>query len=239
MLFAKLNGEKIAALPKTNAVCPFCEQQVFSKCGEVYAWHWAHKKSEGCDSWYEPESEWHRNWKMIFGKENSEVIIRKGTKKHIADIETKDKVVIELQNSPILKPIIREREEFYGERMLWIINGKSFKHNFSIDDYFDDDFPSHYKYTGNGIVDITTGEIITIHNKPKHHAFYWTRPRESWDSTLRNVFIDFGESDLFWAKEGMGASWGKGIKVSKEDFIKKYGGDISLLNKIIDQSAFY
>jgi competence CoiA-like predicted nuclease len=50
-----------------------------------------------------------------FGKENSEIVIKQDGIKHIADILTSNKVVIELQNSPIRKPDIRKRELFYGE----------------------------------------------------------------------------------------------------------------------------
>jgi competence CoiA-like predicted nuclease len=74
---------------------------------------------------------------MIFGKDNSEVIIKKDGIKHIADILTKNEVVIELQNSPIQKPIVRRREQFYGEKMLWVINGERFKSNFNIHKPYD------------------------------------------------------------------------------------------------------
>ena len=132
MLFAIVNGEKVEAIPKTIGTCPLCERSVFSKCGEINIWHWAHRKDESCDTWYEPETKWHKNWKLIFGKENCEIVITKDGIKHIADIFTNESVVIELQNSPIQKPIIRRRENFYGERMLWVINGMHFKHNFKI-----------------------------------------------------------------------------------------------------------
>jgi len=109
MLFAIVNGEKVEATPKTTGKCTLCERTVFSKCGEVNVWHWAHHKDESCDSWYEPETEWHKNWKLTFGKDNCEIVIIKDSIRHIADIFTKENVVIELQNSPIQKPIIRKR----------------------------------------------------------------------------------------------------------------------------------
>src|SRR6188508_3282245 len=110
MLFALVDGEKVEAKPKTQGKCQLCESDVFSKCGEVNVWHWAHYKDESCDHWYEPETEWHKNWKLIFSKENCEIVITKDGIRHIADIQTKEEVIIELQNSPIQKPIIRSRE---------------------------------------------------------------------------------------------------------------------------------
>lgn len=232
MLFATVNGEKVEAQPKTIGICPLCEREVFSKCGEVNVWHWAHHKDESCDSWFEPETEWHKNWKFVFGKDNCEIIISKDGVRHIADILTKDNVIIELQNSPIQKPIIRKRENFYGERMIWIINGKRFKENFSIlksrieedEEYFRLHNPLSRHY---GKVD----------NSWKSESnFSWSWCRKSWSDVQRYVFIDFGDEHLFWVKEGMGTSYGKGKKIAKGKFIDKYGGDLKLLATLIDNS---
>jgi Competence protein CoiA-like family len=232
MLFATVNGEKVEAKPKTTGICPLCERTVFSKCGEINVWHWAHLKDESCDSWYEPETEWHKNWKYIFGKENCEMIISKDGVRHIADIQTKENVIIELQNSPIQKTIIRRRETFYGERMIWVINGMHFKDNFFIsssrlkddEEYFRRYNPLSSQY---GIVD---------NSRKNEFNFSWSWSRKSWSNVQRNVFIDFGDGNLFWVKEGMGTSSGKGRQISKEKFIKKYGGDLELLATIIDNS---
>lgn len=130
MQYALVNDSKTTALPKTRGVCVFCSDQVQSKCGKIKIWHWSHKAERNCDEWFEPETEWHRNWKLNFEKENTEVIIKKGEKRHIADVYTKQGIVIELQNSPIDVETIKAREIFYGERMLWIINGHKFKDRF-------------------------------------------------------------------------------------------------------------
>jgi competence protein CoiA len=227
MLFAIVDNKKVEASPQTTGICPLCEQPVFSKCGEVNVWHWAHYNNKNCDSWYEPETEWHKAWKLVFGKENSEVIICEGGVKHIADIRTKENVIIELQNSPIQKPVIWERETFYGEQMLWIMNGNHFKHKFSIslfrsaaldaDDEYDrlhNPLSSHYG--------------IPLKNKGQL-SFSWTNAHRSWEECRRHVFIDFGSDSLFHVTEGMGSKKGKGIFVTKERFITKYGGNLQLL----------
>ena len=172
MLYASLNNEKIEAVPDTRAICLLCEKEVFSRCGEINVWHWAHLKDKSCDNWYEPETAWHKDWKNLFGKEFSEIIITKNGKKHIADIHTKDDVVIELQNSVISKPVIRQREMFYGERMLWIINGINFKANFII--YSPSNSNLFYKVS-QGFVHKRNGQLL----KEGEHCFYWKWSRES------------------------------------------------------------
>lgn len=232
MLFAFVNGEKIEALPKTIGKCPLCERTVLSKCGEVNVWHWAHSKEESCDSWYEPESEWHKNWKFAFGKNNCEVVISKEGIRHIADIFTNEGVVIELQNSPIQKQIIRNREIFYGERMIWVINGKPFKNNFhyhrSRSRQLDEDEEYYLKY--NPLAKKNTQA------RKDEYSFSWSWCRKSWTVALRQVFIDFGDENLFWVQEGVGTNNGIGKLVNKEIFIKKYGGNVELLVTLIDKT---
>lgn len=137
MLWAIVNNKKVEATPKAYGSCPLCSGLVLAKCGEIKIWHWAHAKDADCDTWYEPESDWHYHWKMTFGKEQAEVVIKKQDKWHIADILTEGAVVIELQHSPIQNTIIRKREEFYGDKMLWLVDGSPFKHNFFIKDWND------------------------------------------------------------------------------------------------------
>jgi competence protein CoiA len=212
MIWASIDNEKVEATPSRKGICPHCKGKVRSRCGDVNAWHWAHFEGENCDPWYEPESYWHIHWKLTFGKDNAECRIEKNNKWHIADILTNENVVIELQNSPIQKPVIREREEFYGERMLWVINGHCFKENFTIKDFDNLWLP-----------------WIKRHNLPiektKEKVFEWSWARKSWSDVQRHVLIDFEEESLFMVKVGMGTKRGKGIYVSKEAFIKKYGGN--------------
>ena len=229
MLFAIVNDEKVEALPKTIGKCPLCEQNVRSKCGEIYVWHWAHIKNESCDDWYEPETHWHKNWKLIFGKELCEIVISKDGTKHIADIRTEKGVIIELQNSPILKQVIRRREHFYGEQMIWIINGVHFKENFQISPskIFEDE---QYYLSNNPLAQ----KMDIISSSIGEQNFIWNRPRRCWDAVQRNVFIDFGGEEIFWVKSGMGSKCGYGKFVTKEKFIKKYGGNLDLISTVIE-----
>jgi len=179
MFWAIVENDKIKAIPRTEGTCPLCEGKVFSKCGDINAWHWAHNKDENCDSWYEQESYWHLHWKMTFGKENAEIGINKDGKMHIADIKTNEYVVIELQNSPIQKPIIREREDFYGERMLWLINGEEFKKNLIVKDCWEDqDYRELMSLPRPPVRWVRSSPEIT---KGKNGEFFkWKYPRKSW-----------------------------------------------------------
>jgi competence protein CoiA len=233
MLFANVNGEKVEATPNTTGICPLCGQLVFSRCGDINDWHWSHHKDETCDSWYEPETAWHKNWKLVFGKEHSEVIITKDDIKHIADIRTEKNVIIELQNSPIQRPIISQREDFYGERLIWIINGKTFKDNFQYrrtrSAQLDADDEYYHRYN-------PLASKYNTHPRKEEYSFTWNWCRRSWTDTQRPVFIDFGDENLFHIEEGMGRKSGIGRPISKERFINKYGGNIELLESVIDTS---
>lgn len=132
MLYANSeNNERIEPSKGAKAFCPFCGQKVKAICGEIYVHHWRHDSLENCDSWYENETDWHRNWKKEFPESWREFIVSRNGKKHIADIRTDNEFVLELQNSSISKTTIQIREKFYG-KMVWLINAESFKENFSI-----------------------------------------------------------------------------------------------------------
>lgn len=224
MLWALLGNEKIEVSPNAKGICPNCKNKVFSKCGEINVWHWAHYNDADCDSWYEPESFWHKHWKMTFGKENTEIRIEKDGKCHVADIYTNDNVVIELQNSPIPKPVIRQREIFYGERMIWLINGESFKNNLIIKDVWEDEDYHIIKSLPRPPVNWRR-ENPEITKGKNGEFFKWKSPRKSWIEVQSPVFIDFGQESLFRVYEGMGTTQIRGKYILKEKFITKYGGD--------------
>lgn len=235
MLYAILNNDKVEATPKSYAKCPLCGMEVFSKCGEINIWHWSHKKHESCDNWYEPETQWHKNWKDVFGKDRIEIVLKKDGKKHFADIYTEDNIVIELQNSPIQKHVIRERENFYGEKMLWLINGFSFLLNFTM---HNESTNRDWIPYNNGWVNFITGEFsnIPVNKKSRKMVFNWAWARKSWDEAIRPILIDFGDNELFMVTEGMGSSYGKGLRIQKSSFIQKYKGDLDKLDLVISKN---
>lgn len=125
MRLAIVGGSRVEAQPGLRGACPGCGGEVYAKCGEVLVWHWAHVTAE-CDSWTEPESEWHLDWKSRFPVEFQEVSLGE----HRADVKGPG-AVLEVQRSAISVEAIREREEFYGE-MYWVLKGDDFIDRFSI-----------------------------------------------------------------------------------------------------------
>ena len=147
MKYALVDNRKVEAFPKGKGLCICCNQETVAKCGSKRLHHWAHKSLKHCDSWWENETEWHRNWKSLFPVDWQEVVHfdKETGEKHIADVKTDKGFVFEFQNSPMSLEELKSREQFYKE-MLWIVNGEKFKNNFYIlgelpdprDTYFSD-----------------------------------------------------------------------------------------------------
>ncbi|PBQ33399.1 hypothetical protein CNR22_16975 [Sphingobacteriaceae bacterium] len=144
MQFALYNSRKHSAEPGLKGSCLHCSNEVIAKCGTKNIWHWAHVKSDACDAWTEPETAWHRDWKNKFGVDFSEIRIQKDNCYHIADVFTKNEIVFEFQNSPISSEIIKAREEFYGDKMIWVVNGIPFKETFHT---YDELFLREWRFT--------------------------------------------------------------------------------------------
>jgi len=123
MKFAVLAGTRIEPTPKSRATCPFCEQAVVAKCGKVRIWHWAHKSIQHCDHWWEPETEWHREWKDQFPADWQEVGRRdENSELHIADVLTPTGLALEFQHSAIDRGEVEIRTNFH-KKICWIIDG--------------------------------------------------------------------------------------------------------------------
>lgn len=118
MLYAETqDGDRAYAFPQGVAFCPCCRELLIPKCGEINVWHWAHQSNMDCDSWYEGETYWHRDWKELVPLEQREVTIGS----HRADIVGKDGLIIELQHTCIAPDVIWERERFY-QAMIWLFD---------------------------------------------------------------------------------------------------------------------
>lgn len=196
---------------------------MLAKCGEINVWHWAHVKGESCDAWYEPETLWHRTWKASFKPEWTEVIIARDGKRHIADVLTNKGLVIELQNSPISPAIIREREAFYGDTMMWIVNAKPFRNNFGLLPY-EAQYPE-YMHQGQ-VIDWPTKKVLFDEKQlERMFTFRWNWPRKCWWTSLRYVFFDLGDEFLY-SMNFKASLTGSCKRYTKVQFVRKYGGDI-------------
>lgn len=204
MKWAILNNKRIIASPKSEAFCPLCSAGVISKCGQIKVWHWAHKSDFECDSFGEPETKWHLDWKDMFEKELQEVII----KEHRADIKNKKGLVLEFQNSPLTLEKITERERFY-KNMVWILNGDTIANNF-------------------GLINKNTGLYGFRYDKrTKNPKFSWKWFPKSWFFAEKPVYIDISSWDrdiLFQILELSKDGEGIGRKISKKSFVIEHGG---------------
>lgn len=131
MRFAIVDNNKVEARTGLIASCPGCSQPVIPKCGDQRVHHWAHSRNKMCDSWWEPETEWHRRWKSKFPEEWQEDFLKddKTGEKHIADIRTDKGFVIEFQHSYINPQERLSREAFY-KNLAWVIDGSRLKRDF-------------------------------------------------------------------------------------------------------------
>jgi hypothetical protein len=90
--------------------------------------HFAHRHGVICDSWYEPESDWHINWKNTVPINQREVtVIKKDGTRHIVDIQTpKLKIAVELQYSSLSPSDRDERISFY-KKIIFLIHGSQLR----------------------------------------------------------------------------------------------------------------
>ena len=237
MLYAILDGVKSPAIPDANGICPICKKEVFSRCGQVYVWHWAHRAHKGCisDSFVRPDSFFYVMWKKFFGAEKSEILIHKKGEVHIADIVSKDDLVIMLYDSRISKKIISNIEDFFGERMFWVIDAKG--QGFEIRET--DLSISYRKYFHNtfdikegNIVEKETGEVVDKRRMylPKY-KYLWSKSTNGGNTlvevTKRHVFVDSGlEEEIVYIPKGSRyfgtENYEKCKRVKIDDFLIKY-----------------
>lgn len=176
-------GEPLAAAPRLVAKCPGCGRIVKPKCGDIYSWHWAHNRDDkfqkDCDTWHEPEGEWHLKWKERVPQHMREYVIKRPLADppedgpdyvlHRADILNSRGTVIELQHSTLTPDDVRERESFYVN-MIWIFDAQTFR------------FTKHYK-------------------RYDHHICRWARPRRYILQCDSPVFFHFGGKNIWQVLE--------------------------------------
>lgn len=124
MKFAMVDGQRREAERGLAATCLVCESSMIAKCGDHRVHHWSHRAIRNCDTWWEPETDWHRGWKDQFPKEWQEIIrFAPDGEKHIADVLTAGGMVLEFQHSPLRREEREARESFY-QKMGWVVNGR-------------------------------------------------------------------------------------------------------------------
>lgn len=128
MRYALVDGIRLEPTPNLLGSCVGCGSPMIAKCGNKKLHHWAHKGRLECDRWWEPETEWHRDWKNHFPKEWQEVRhVSEDGEIHIADVKTPNGEVLEFQYSALHADELAARETFYGPQMAWIASGTRLK----------------------------------------------------------------------------------------------------------------
>jgi hypothetical protein len=176
MKFAEIQGERFEAQPGSSGYCPVCGASVIAKCGEHKAWHWAHRGVRNCDPWWEPETEWHRNWKNCFPAHWQEIIRKSGSgEKHVADVMTERGVVLEFQHSALRREE-RDAREAYYKNMVWVVDGLRRIR----------DRPHFFKSLGPGKIVATNPMTLGLSTKGSALV-------RDWGSSSVPVFFDFGD----------------------------------------------
>lgn len=178
--FAIVDGQRREAERGLVGTCQVCGSPMIAKCGEQRIHHWAHKGVLRCDHWWEPETEWHRNWKNMFPPEWQEVVhYAANGEKHIADVKTDKERVVEFQHSHLNPEERRAREAFYGP-MDWVVNGLRRKR----------DKPNFYEGI-NALRPYAIIQRVPCYKMPSEECAVL----RNWASSARDVFFDFGAAE--------------------------------------------
>ena len=196
MRFALVNGLRSEAHPQLRGGCACCGSPVIPKCGQFKVWHWAHKYLAACDSWTEPETDWHRSWKDQFPSDWQEVVHTdaRTNERHIADVKTADGLTIEFQHSYLKREELQARQKFYG-RLIWIIDAQPES---------DSTNASFFRMGLEG----------PVCDSPKTYTVRWSSSSKllhKWGEPEIDAYLDFRHSDIVWrlmdfdgdAKEGL------------------------------------
>jgi competence protein CoiA len=210
MKYAYSQNERVEATPKAQGICICCGSEMIAKCGNQKIWHWAHKNRRQCDTWWENETQWHRDWKNCFPEEWQEVVhFADDGEKHIADVKTPSGLVIEFQHSAIKPDEQLSRERFY-KKMVWIVNGTRLKtdsekfasfawsdpnyyQRLEID-WWDDLFPRKWRNRSVTVYfDTGDPEYLICLPKQGYAPNYYYVPRTLFKSEFSDVLRKFGD----------------------------------------------
>lgn len=121
--YALVGGSRSVAVDVPRGTRGLCEietctdRDLLCKSGDIIKPYWSHSPGAKCDTWAEPNTDWHEQWGSLFPDDWREVVIGN----HRADVRTPNGFVVELQHSSISTTEIAEREAFYGD-MVWLFD---------------------------------------------------------------------------------------------------------------------
>lgn len=228
MIYAWINGEKRQPGAKgERAICSDCGNELFAVMPVETVAHWRHKAGE-CDSWSEPEGQWHLQWKECFDLQFREVPLKDPLTQelHRADIlywhtNQKTGTVLELQHSPIPEEERNARERFYTleHKMFWLIH----LHN-------------EHSLAGRNFGLSLNFQQVVEHKGRQFNIMSWIGHShqfiEKWKRSKAHVFFDWQDQIFYLANSracaSLVASLKKGefalCRLSKEEFIAAVKG---------------
>lgn len=194
MISAMIEGEKRPPLKKgERTVCAGCGGTLSAVIPQYKAAHWRHEAGD-CDSWSEPEGEWHLGWKSFFNPQYCEVFMRDPSTQeiHRADVlcprSDGSGIVLELQNSPISEEERVARETFYARenRMFWLLNMGSTK---------------ALSFNFGSCLDFSENNRIQISGRDFYKMEWFMRGTmlDKWKQSRAHVFLHYGRSIFYLA----------------------------------------
>jgi hypothetical protein len=209
MKWALVDGQRQEAQSGRSGVCPGCKSPMVARCGDVRVHHWAHRGGRHCDTWWENETEWHRNWKDKFPVNWQEVVHpAENGECHIADVKTDQGWVLEFQHSKIHPDERKAREAFY-QKLVWIVDGARRKR----------DKPQFF----NALQPIA--EASSLFRIIPECALL-----RDWTGSIAPILFDFSESDKaedtqLWCLFGVIKGIAYVGQLSRDDFIKFHSSE--------------
>jgi competence protein CoiA len=219
MKFALVNQLRQVAQPNLTGNCQGCGQSMVAKCGEIREWHWAHLGKRMCDTWWEPETDWHRTWKGYFPEDWQEIRHQDNNGElHIADVKTANGWVIEFQHS-YLKPEERRARQAFYQRMVWVVHGTRRMR----------DLPQFITQWRDAEFVIPNGRIRQI--RVDDCALF----REWAGAATVPVFFDFDQDASLWILLAEGQS-GRGylMEFPRADFITHHQSQEGAFDKLVE-----
>lgn len=207
MKFALVNGQRQEPQPNLSGECPGCGSPMVARCGDVRVWHWAHRGRRHCDSWWENETQWHRDWKGQFPADCQEIVHHaEDGERHIADVKTDADWVIEFQHSYIKPEERRSREGFYP-KLVWVVDGLRRKRDKA-------GFQRALEHT-----DRQFGANSQMRKIWRHEGALL----RDWAGGRAHVFFDLGDEQvLWWLAPNADDIWVCVARISRADFIETH-----------------
>lgn len=220
-----------------HGICPLCGAELLVREGNYRVRHWWHVGGRQCDpDWYEPKGPWHHYWQNQFPESWREFVMERDDVKHIADIRTPTKIVLEIQWSAISHDKILQREDFY-QNMIWIAGMNRLARDRKMQEVIlentlvskqgrkfhlicESDFPESQKwlYCGRPVFFDFEG---SFDNPEGSGPLFYLMPKRKTEDSIWRYCLEVDREELITAlREGQGRAFFEALKNIKDEHIK-------------------